>query len=403
MPAAPPISSITPKKLVHGKRIAVIGGGWYGCHIASVLNKHGHDITLYEKEAALFKGVSGSYGIRIHIGPHYPRSPITRRDCLAGYHRFVAEYPELIIDHDFSYYGLGLEDVDGIKPRIGKAAFEQVCKECPGFGEVDLRGTDFQRIEALYSVIEPSLKMEIVGDHFQQLFDRKEIRTVLNHPIETIHNKTIDGIRYDHIINCTYFKALLPKQIPLDIEIVYQPCLTLFYQDRVANTKPFSFTVMDGWYPCIMPYENAWKSPNNRTYVLYHAKYTILGTFDTVAQAQNVLDNMTDNDVQGKRPLFEKDIHRYYPTFADRFVHVGYNTGIATKIKSQSEFRSAIVFADDDEVIHVFSGKVNNIFAAADRVVKLVSKTAENDDFSDIQQEISQTWLEKGIKAACDL
>lgn len=385
------------------KEIAIIGGGWYGCHIASFLNKHGYNITIYEKEKSLFKGVSGYYGIRLHIGPHYPRSPITRRECLNGYYKFLDEYSELIVHHEFSYYGLGYNDVEGIKSRVDKLTFENVCKECPGFKEINLEDTNFYNLEKIYSVLEPSLKMEIVGDYFKKIFESNNIKLILNYKVESINNNVINNIKYDYIINCTYFKYFLPKQIPLNIDIFYQSCLTLYYKDNIDDNKPFSFTVMDGWYPCIMPYENTWQTPKNRTYVLYHAKYSILGTYKSISDANDMINKLTkeiiNNDI---KPLFEKDISKYYPGFKDRFEYTGYNTSIATKIKSQSEFRSSIVFSDsENDIIHVFSGKINNIFNAADKVLDIIKYGKENeDDFKDIKKELNKKY---NINTTCDL
>lgn len=63
------------------KTIAVIRGGWSGCHTALELASAGHEITLIEKGPELFNGVSGQFGICIHKGPHYPRSSGTRDSC----------------------------------------------------------------------------------------------------------------------------------------------------------------------------------------------------------------------------------------------------------------------------------------------------------------------------------
>lgn len=61
----------------------------------------------------LIKEFSGSYGIRLHIGPHYLRSSITTHECINGFYKFLDQYLELIINHVFSYYGPGYTDVDG--------------------------------------------------------------------------------------------------------------------------------------------------------------------------------------------------------------------------------------------------------------------------------------------------
>lgn len=174
--------------------------------------------------------------------------------------------------------------------------------------------------------------------------------------------------------------------------IYYQSCLTLYYKDIEINNKPFSFTIMDGWYPCLMPYENTWEKPKNRIYVLYHAKYTILGSYKTIWEANNTIKKLSDEIIKNNiKPLFEKDILKYYPKFKKRFKYIGYNTAIATKIKSQSEFRSTIVFSENN-IIHVFSGKINNIFDAAEKVLNII-KHNKIENFKEIQNEINKKYL----------
>ena len=68
-----------PKK--NKETVAVIGGGWFGCHIAIALQERGYLVTLYEGKSTIFSGISGTFGIRIHSGPHYTRSYATRKCC----------------------------------------------------------------------------------------------------------------------------------------------------------------------------------------------------------------------------------------------------------------------------------------------------------------------------------
>ena len=76
-------------------RVAIAGGGWYGCHIASSLKAHDLDVRLLEKNDHLFSEASGNNQFRLHQGLHYARSAQTRYQSRDGYHRFVERYPRL--------------------------------------------------------------------------------------------------------------------------------------------------------------------------------------------------------------------------------------------------------------------------------------------------------------------
>lgn len=44
-----------------GKKVAIIGAGWYGCHLAKVLSEQGFDVTLYEKNGEILNEISGNF------------------------------------------------------------------------------------------------------------------------------------------------------------------------------------------------------------------------------------------------------------------------------------------------------------------------------------------------------
>ena len=73
-------------------KIAIIGAGWYGCHIASKLMEEDFHVTVFEKETAIFQHASGKNQNRLHVGFHYARDSITRKQTEIGYAKFIQEY-----------------------------------------------------------------------------------------------------------------------------------------------------------------------------------------------------------------------------------------------------------------------------------------------------------------------
>ena len=76
-------------------KIAIIGAGWMGSHISYILNKKGCDIKIFESANKIFSGMSGYNTNRLHMGYHYPRSLITRKQSFNGYKNFIKFYPGL--------------------------------------------------------------------------------------------------------------------------------------------------------------------------------------------------------------------------------------------------------------------------------------------------------------------
>ena len=59
-------------------KIAIIGGGWVGCHLTYKL-QNSHDVTLFEKNENLFQETSFNNQNRLHLGFHYARNSKTRK------------------------------------------------------------------------------------------------------------------------------------------------------------------------------------------------------------------------------------------------------------------------------------------------------------------------------------
>ena len=76
-------------------RIAVIGAGWFGCHIGYKLSQNKFKVEIFEKENDIFRNASGNNTNRLHLGFHYPRSYTTRKMSFEGYKKFITQYPKL--------------------------------------------------------------------------------------------------------------------------------------------------------------------------------------------------------------------------------------------------------------------------------------------------------------------
>ena len=85
-------------------RILVIGAGWYGCHLASVLIQKGIDVDIVDKANDFFQGSSSKNQNRLHLGYHYPRSDDTITECKEGYTQFCEIYGDLIVKFTKNLY-----------------------------------------------------------------------------------------------------------------------------------------------------------------------------------------------------------------------------------------------------------------------------------------------------------
>ncbi len=151
------------------KKVLFIGAGWSGCHTALALKKEhpAWDIYIFEKNADIFSGISGLFGIRLHRGPHYPRSKETREACHKGFIKFNEDYPKLINDHAYSIYGLGNKDATGKPPKVTVKQFSAVCQEFGNAREIQPEKWNFKNLDYAVDIDEPSV---VVGKPLRRFF-----------------------------------------------------------------------------------------------------------------------------------------------------------------------------------------------------------------------------------------
>ncbi|KTC66624.1 glycine oxidase ThiO [Legionella adelaidensis] len=368
-------------------KIGIIGAGWYGSHLALALKKEGHDVTLFERNSRIFSGISGSFGIRLHLGPHYPRSPETRKSCQRCFSRFKEVYPELVVPHEYAIYALGAKDADNNPPRVDEQTFKAVCEETSSCHPINMEEYGYKGLLNAFNLDEPSMLLgEPLRQAFTQYLEEAGVKVVCDYTVSSLHpdgdlvtinNTSGQSQQFDKVINATSYQSLLPQDpdFPFNMETIYQPCLGLIYRDKQAGTKPISFIAMDGWFPCLMPLcENEGDSPVDRRYILTHGKWTIMGSYERPAAAKEVLASLTDSFVdENIRAPAVSEMKRFWPDFEQRFEYVGWKGQVLAKLKTRREFRSAVTYGNGN-IIHVVPGKVSNVFDVEDEVKALIAQ-----------------------------
>src|SRR5450755_2893512 len=103
---------------------AVIGGGFFGCHIALALKSHGFErVHLIEREQGLMRRASFANQARVHNGYHYPRSLTTALSSHHNFGRFVREYAFAIVPGIDMIYAIATTS------RISANQFARFCDE----------------------------------------------------------------------------------------------------------------------------------------------------------------------------------------------------------------------------------------------------------------------------------
>ena len=323
----------------------VIGAGWYGCHLASVLVQKGYHVCLVDKANALFQGASSKNQNRLHQGLHYPRSLETIRECQAGYQLYMARYPSLSMPIRGNYYFIAEEgskvSMDDYKQRLVEYAIPHTIETIDAM-PLPIRGVGTETVVSDERYIDP----ERAAAYFQ---------STVGSLLVPLGPEAFDSIAsicacfpmpFDCILNCTYNQL---EPIPFGS---YELYLTFLY--RIEGKEPFAYTLMDGDFFSIYPYRI-----EEQIYTVTSVRH---GVLDTPARYDASL-SVTDAVVAERRALVDRDIRAYIPQWTERATYVGYYTSWKTKPVSDTCDRS-LRWRQDGTVLSLYGGKLTGIFQA---------------------------------------
>lgn len=315
------------------KRVAIIGGGWVGCHLAMVLRDQ-MDVVLYEKNHTLISETSFINQNRLHYGYHYARNAATRRLCATTFVRFMEDYGDLVHDVDNNYYAVSedesLLDAETISIIFGKGPHTSLDPQV------------FNHTSLLLNT--PEKRIDAIG---ASLYFQWQLEPLVKK--ETIQRSDLHALKkdFDFVFDCTN-NALLD---PLPSHFFEAVAMFIY---RPKTSLPFgALTYIDGSLFSIYPY-------NDKCFSLSHVKYGIMNG--------NSLDN-TD----GARRLIEQHVERYWPGFADSFDYLFPTLSIKAKTKDCSANRTPLM-RQDENLFSFFTGKIQGIYAIEQMVKQIIAQ-----------------------------
>jgi hypothetical protein len=337
------------------KRIAIIGGGWYGCHMASCLMQAGHCVKLYEAGNKIFSGASAKNQNRLHLGFHYPRDFATRKQSAEGYYWFKDHYSHLISKIENNYYGVSQND-----SQLDFNTYKQILDGSKLSYITPIKSViDLKNIEGIIQVEEMLIRNDLAQDYFEKIL--KSLIN-LNTPLNLSDGNVLNSLKknFDYVLDCTWQTS---KKID-HLEIYYEPCIYLYYQKKIKTN--FALTIMDGKFVSLYPYKE-------NIYTLTSVNDTPINKTKIYKEAVVKIMECNNKDFILKSiKKFEDKVNKYYPNFKKDFIYNGVEFSIKTKIKSGSDFRGTIIHTEDN-YIAIFSGKIDTIHVAENKIFEIIS------------------------------
>lgn len=338
------------------RRIAIIGGGWYGCHVALTLKQSGHDVQLFEARSRLFDGASGNNQNRLHLGFHYARDWVTRQDCRRGFGEFVARYGELTREVEHNVYAVAANG----RSHLDFGTYRDIMRASGlSFQELPADSFGLQNCEGAIRVAERVIRFDDARHFFYAQFAEDELR--LN---ETVADPLALLADFDAVIDATHGAF---GTDPGSFEV----CLTLalaaarpdlLEPDRLVGS--LGLTIMDGPFLSIYP-------DGSGGATLTHVELTRLAAgFPTRAAAAQwlaSLDAENAHRIAEARAAMLRDAEYFVADFARRWRVVGQRTAIRFKHRSASDARrfGARVWPCG-AVLSITPGKIGDVVRAGE-------------------------------------
>ena len=310
-------------------KIAIIGSGWVGCHLATRFKKN-NQVVLYEKNE-VFSESSFFNQNRLHLGYHYSRSYSTRNLCKETFDRFYNDYFFLIENVEKNIYSVPLNE--------SLIDFNTYLKIFDDFNTHQV--TNLQNLKNVEGSI--LVKEKYINPIKSKDYFREELKDIIRYKNITENDLSSLQKDYDLIINATNNNLL-----PILENTFSENCLVLLYE-KIKDTEFDALTFVDGELMSIYPYDL-----DKNLYSLTDVKFT--------PQSNLSLEIVKDK--------MESRIMKYYDNFLNDFKYHSYTKSVKYKIKNFSDNRVPLI-KNTNNIVSCFTGKIQGIYFIEDYIKNL--------------------------------
>lgn len=346
-------------------KIAVIGAGWFGCHLANELIKDNHKVKIFEKNKKIFSKASLYNTGRLHLGFHYPRSYKTRLRSLLNFNKFKEKYPQVCEPVDVNLYLVAAEN-----SLLDFPTYLEIAKSTGlEYQTVDPKTYGFENIEGALLCKEETVNPLKARSYFENmLLEHLSLNTAVEHVKQESDSIMVNNESFDYCINCTY-NTFSPVLKPSDI--VFENVVSLIVEP-LKNDWDMSFVVMDGEF---FSFNKAFLEGKEESelYGLYHVKHSVVNRstqFEDTVEFYKANKNKSFEEALDYKSLLE-DVDYIFPLFKKYFKVVGHTSTIRTSLDNYNANRECIV-SSEGKYINVMSGKISSIFDAEDSVKEII-------------------------------
>lgn len=339
----------------------VIGGGFFGCHIALALKELRLDrVLLIEREDGLMRRASFVNQARVHGGYHYPRSLPTALSSQQSFRRFVDEHGFAVVPNCQMVYGIARDS------RVTASQFARFCDEvgapCKEDPLARAQLFDGALIEACFAVEEIAFDASRLAQDLAERIQRAGVDLMLGVDARiaswddsSVRLETSTGpVQARYVFNCTY--AYLDAVGIRVRNAVKKELAEIAMIEPPREMSGRAVTVMDGPFFSSMPF------PALGCYSLTHVRYTPHMSWSDPG------DSGLEYAASRCEPML-RDASRYMPCLQQALPLGSLYELKAVLMRSEGSDSRPIVFersVDSERVYSVLGSKIDNVYDVVD-------------------------------------
>ena len=353
-------------------RVAVCGGGLFGCTAAVHLARAGHEVHLFERMPNLMQAASSVNQLRLHRGYHYPRSPETGRECRAGNASFFAEYRDAVITperrkHGGQYYAIA-------KEGSRTSAWDYISfleRESLPYRKSEAPFVSKENVELLIEVLESSV--DPVALRHAVVAKLIAVGVLVHLGVQAYRRMRDD---FDRIVVAAYagsnevsFQLGAPTQ-QFQFEVVEKPVFKLH-----ASFRDTSIVVMDGPFFSLDPFGATDLHLMGNVEHAIHATNTGFDPIVPDAIKGYLNRGIVAKPKRSRAGLFCREAARFVPALKDaEYAGSMFTVRAVLPGRDATDERPTLVQRLNEQVIRIFSGKLGTCVEAAKQAVRMIGE-----------------------------
>lgn len=354
-------------------RILVIGGGIFGCCIATELARDGHRVTLVERNDEIMQEASRCNHNRLHLGYHYPRSVITAKQSIEGLLSFFMYFGRALITEFPNYYAIAKHH-----SKTSVHDFTTFCDEVGISYREGCPGEEFlncEKVTGCFLVREPIFDYTMLQQIVCERMDAAGVDVRLGRDVGLLGSgpdgrynwsgcNGPGGESYDYVINAAYsgLNAINSMLGLPELPVLYEDVSIPIFE---YDASPIAVTVMDGPFCTVMPCGGR---PNH--FLLYHVLHSVHARWDhggSVIVPKEALVRRDTRDIYDASALYMPFVGRGAHRDAYRTIRV------VTDNNSDARLTDVFLYPTCPNYISVLSGKISTAMRTAIQVRQIVA------------------------------